>query len=322
MPRLELPKILAGDTLSATLRRSRRDLQFKSEKAISCLRHAISLDLTFEVQYRPQFERLYDLSKIVLQDLMPVRTREIMEMCVFERGVMVLPLPEETTKDELKSRANPSIFIIKSRDGDKIQIGIQCNTLKSVEKLQNILDSFHFREKYELIQGLATLDSAFHTVVYSKKKPYNFGQSPNYEKDLSFPSNSISEKEIGRLFNRVAEIRTNGIAQKKLSGRRDSPEIPAIGIAEVTIENDEAVITKMLEQIKPIYTSVLRIKTAQEIRKAKILASKLRNREKVALPPFIACVKCNDRREFSREEYDITRGFCPSCGMRLRFLRR
>jgi hypothetical protein len=273
-----------------------------------------------ELQFRPQFEKLYELAKAVLGDLMPSRSEEIMKACIFDKGVMVLPLPNETTKDELKSRADPSIFIVNHQGEDKIEMGLQCNTLKSVEKLRNILDSYHFREKAELLQGLSRLDGDFETVVYSKKKPYNFGQSPDYERDLVYPSSSITEKEIDRLFSRVDEIRASGIEQKIISGRRDPPELPAIGIAEVTIKKDETLFTRKLEQLKPIYVSTLNVKTRSQIKKAEKIASKLREEAKASRPPVILCLKCKGQ-EYSREEYNKNRGFCPKCGMRLSFLR-
>jgi hypothetical protein len=260
-----------------------------------------------------------------------------MKICVFNNDVMVLTLPDETTKDEISNRADPSICIIDHPDEENIEVVLQCNTLKSVDKFRNILDSYHSREKADLVRGLSELDNDFMTVIYSKKKTYNFGQSPKYEKDLIYQSRSISEKEIDQIFNRVDEIRVEGIEWKIRDGRRDPPELPAIGIAGVSITRDENCFKRKLEQIKPIYVSTLSVKTQSELRKAHKLTSKWREEERhsqcsrsrtrpsprklsISKPQIILCVNCKNRK-YSREEYDQNR-FCRNCGMRLSFVRQ
>jgi hypothetical protein len=87
------------------------------------------------------------------------------------------------------------------REGDAtLQLGLECNTLKSVEKLRNILDIYHAREKSEFLQSISKIDNGFATLVYAKLKPHNFAESPQYRIDWKCQSNQIAEEKIDQLF--------------------------------------------------------------------------------------------------------------------------
>jgi hypothetical protein len=105
---------------------------------------------------RLNFLRWYDLAKIVLGDLMPERSDAVIQICLFESDVMVLPLPGETTKEELANRADPSICVIDRPYQENIEIVLQCNTLKSVEKLRNILDLHQQKQALFTYSSLST----------------------------------------------------------------------------------------------------------------------------------------------------------------------
>ncbi|MHB8699675.1 MAG: hypothetical protein ACYC7D_01465 [Nitrososphaerales archaeon] len=239
-----------------------------------------------------------------------------MKFCIFSKDIMVLPVAGELTKGEISNRADPSICVIDHNEQEKkLEIVLQCNTLKGVVKLKNILDSYHAQEKMDLLEGLARLDDDFVTLVYSKKKLYNFGQSPKYDPDLSYQSNTISEKEFDQLFTRAGEIRSEGIEWKIRLGRHDPPELPAIGIAKVAIPRDEGTFKRKLEQIRPLYLAMLRVKTLPDLKKAKKLTLKV----KKPMITKIICDNCNDR-EYGREDYQQSR-FCGNCGRRLSFIK-
>ncbi|MHB1909341.1 MAG: hypothetical protein ACYCQJ_10805 [Nitrososphaerales archaeon] len=263
---------------------------------------------------RLNFLRWYDLAKIVLGDLMPERSDAVIQICLFESDVMVLPLPRETTKEEIANRADPSICVIDRPHQENIEILLQCNTLKSVEKLRNILDLHQQKQKADLLEGLSKLDSDFKTIVYSKQKQYNFGQSPSYLIDQAYSSRTITERDFDLLFRRVDEIRKAGIDQKLLMNRRDPPELPAIGIARVSISRDENIFQQKIQQIKPIYRATLEVKTDSELRKIVKAEAKAKR-----LEPSIVCSRCEEK--YSREEYTESR-FCRKCGNRLIFVRQ
>lgn len=252
---------------------------------------------------------------------MPDRSDAVMQMCLFENDVMVLPLPEETTKEEIARRTDPSICVTDRPGQENMEIVLQCNTLKSVEKLRNILDSHEQKQKGDLLVGLSKLDEDFKTLVYSKQKPYNFGQSPSYVVDRAYPSRTITEKDIDLLFKRVDEIRKQGIDQKLRMNRRDPPELPAIGIAHVYIRRDESLFQNKIEQIKPIYKATLVVKTDSELRKIVKAEEKAKRLEapSIRMEPKIVCSRCGD--QYSREEYAVSR-FCRKCGNRLIFVRQ
>ena len=251
---------------------------------------------------------------------MPDRSDAVMQMCLFENDVMILPLLQETTKEEIASRADPSICIIDRQGQEKMEIVLQCNTLKSVEKLRNILDLRQQKQKGDLLDRLSKLDEDFETLVYSKQKPYNFGQSPSYVVDRAYPSRTISENDIDLLFRRVDEIRKQGIDQKLLVNRRDPPELPAIGLAHVSVTRDESLFQNKLEQIKPIYKAALDVKTNSEWRKIVRAEEKAKRLEAppIRMESKIICSRCRD--QYSREEYAESH-FCRKCGNRLIFIR-
>jgi hypothetical protein len=99
---------------------------------------------------------------------------KVLELVSNRGGWIGLPLPGEFDKEEIENRPDPHIDL-KLRS-NTIRIGMRCNTVKSIEKLANILEAAHSREKEELIAHMKRLDDDFATEVYSKIKERNFGE--------------------------------------------------------------------------------------------------------------------------------------------------
>ena len=133
--------------------------------------------------------------------LVPDLNDEVIVDRVSKNVILVLPLPGEETKEQTSNRPDPVIYVIDREGDEALQLGLECNTLKSVEKLRNILDLYHAREKKEFLQCISKMDDSFETFVYAKLKPHNFAESPEYRIDLKFQSNQIGDTEIDQLFS-------------------------------------------------------------------------------------------------------------------------
>jgi hypothetical protein len=222
-------------------------------------------------------------------------------------------MPGEETKEQTSNRSDPVIYVIDRESEKTIQLGLECNTLKSVGKLRNILDSYHTREKSEFLQCLLKVDDSFETLVYDKLKPHNFAESPEYRVDLRFPnSNKMGDKEIGQLFSRVDAIRRSGVEWRLKDGLSHPPEVPSIDIVCARITRDEELFKRTLNQLKALFEITLRVKTDSVLKRAKIQLEK--NKPRVTK---LQCTSCNI--EYTREQYQESR-FCRKCNNRISFV--
>jgi hypothetical protein len=115
---------------------------------------------------RSNYVPWYRLAQDVLGDLLPNLSDAEIVSRVSRLNYLIFPLEGETTKDEAANRPDPHIDI---KLGERtIRIGLRCNSIASVEKMRNILDSFHSKEKQELLNELEKLDDDFQTAIYSK----------------------------------------------------------------------------------------------------------------------------------------------------------
>lgn len=222
------------------------------------------------------------------------------------------PCPARRPRITPRIAPDPVIYVIDRESEETIQLGLECNTLKSVAKLRNILDSYHAKEKSEFLQCLLQVDDRFETRVYDKLKPRNFAQSPEYRRDLSFPhSNQIGDAEIAQLFSRVDAIRQAGVEWRLKDGLSHPPEVPSIDVVCAQIPRDAEVYKSTLEQIKPLFEITLRVKGDAALKSAKLELEK--NKPRIVK---IQCTPCNI--EYTREEYVQSR-FCRKCGNRISF---
>jgi len=254
------------------------------------------------------------LSETVLgDDLMQILSDEQIEDLVSNKDWIGLLLPEEDGKDEMKSRADPHIDL-KLTDST-IRIGMRCNTVKSVEKLANILEGYHSKDREELINVIRKLDDDFTTEVYAKIKDHNFSESGRYETKFKALTNSIDQSSIDRMFNEAKRIREEGTQRMKDELLPHNPVTPVIDVAYVTIPKDETQFTSKMSQLKPVFEISLRVKTTSELRAEEKKRAELR---KTFIPRVrgYSCVKCG--KEYSEADARRLR-FCPADGMRIRF---
>lgn len=216
------------------------------------------------------YVKWYHLAKEVLGEglLKNVPDAEVPQW-VSRRNWLLFPLPKENKKKEAESRPYPNLYMAV-RDGS-IQIGLVCNTLRSVERMRNILDPFHVRERVEFLRWMRTLDSDFQTHVQAKLKDF-WSDTPKYSMEHTFRSNSIDDTKIGPLFAEADRIRAEGTTSRLEAGKRYPPKAPIIDVAEVrNLPFDERVFKLKLSELKPLFAISLEVKTSDQIEEARDL---------------------------------------------------
>lgn len=247
----------------------------------------------------------YKIAKDVLPNLIPSLNEDEIKENISSKDWLIFPLPSEEGKQEAVNRPDPHIDITL-RDPGKIRIGIRCNTIKSVEKLKNILERHHLKEKIQLIQQMRALDDRFSTQIISKQKEYNFAQAPKHETLFIAKSNIIDEAAIKNIFNVVDEIRQRGLDKKSEQSLHFLPEAPVIDLVVISMPLDEENFRSALAMIGPIFETCRRVKTRSEInferRKSKKAKMKTHFEE-------YTCYKCHIKLPI-----DSNSRFCPNCG--------
>lgn len=211
---------------------------------------------------------------------------------------LMLPLTTEVDLEAAKNRWDPNIYITldETNSGrEKIGIGLTCNTIKSVEKMQNILDSYHNPEREGLLSALKKLDNTFKASVSRKIKENHFAQRPKYISlpKLEIESNKIDENWIKETFRETSEIRKKGQELMEVRGKSHPIESPTVELAYCQISMDENIFRKKLQELKPVFEACLHIKRSSELEKEK---KKLRDSQIVLI-----CEKC--RKIVSEQEY-------------------
>ena len=104
-----------------------------------------------------------------MPDLIPSLKDEEVQQVISMRDWLIFRLPKEEGKEQAVNRPDPHIDITLRESGE-IRIGIRCNTIKSVEKLMNILDGYHQKEKVQLVERLRPLDDRFVALIINRKR--------------------------------------------------------------------------------------------------------------------------------------------------------
>lgn len=185
---------------------------------------------------------------------------------------LMLPLPTETDMKHAKNRQDPNIYItlFETNSGnEKMGIGLTCNTIKSVEKMQNILDSYHDSDRERLLSALKKLDNNFKASVSSKIKEIHFAQSPEYDCKFELHSNQIDEKSITKIFQIANDIRERGLRLKDLRGTSHPIEAPSFEIAYCEFTLDEEKFRKKMRELMPVLEACLRVKRTNELTRIK-----------------------------------------------------
>jgi hypothetical protein len=160
---------------------------------------------------------LYKIAESALTGLIPKLSDEEITQFISSNRWVVIPTIYEKGKKESINRPDPNMYISLRYKG-KIELGIVCNTLASIQRMKNILSDFHSQDKGLLIKELNKLDDDFKTTLEKKLKPTNHAQTPIYEVDTELQSNTLDEKTLKMLFERAEEILSEGREEMKNRG--------------------------------------------------------------------------------------------------------
>jgi DNA-directed RNA polymerase subunit RPC12/RpoP len=219
---------------------------------------------------------------------------------------MILPLPYENEPKDAKSRKFPNIYFSLLENG-MINLGLVCNTIASVEKMENILLPHSDPVKERLLEQMRLLSPEFSTFVSSKRKVH-FASVPTHERAFEIPSCQINESSIHRLFQEARAIRDRGKEVPAIYSSNYPSEAPVLDLATIQIKQDKDIFRKKLQDLKPLLESCLDVRTEAQYKREEAKKPKKRIED-------YSCPKCE--RKFTREQYDGNR-FCPKCGMRIK----
>ena len=204
---------------------------------------------------------------------------------------LIIPTPTEADLSVAKNRPDANIYF--GLNGE-IDLGLVCNTLASIWKMENILLHYHTAERDKFLELLSRLDNEFYTEVGRKIYDHYWGQSPRHTVDISYRSNSMTENRFRRLFSKAHEIHEEG---KELTGKNANVArlLPTLSLASTNVTlNKEAFIQK-LTALKPLYEISLAVRTGTELRKE-------------GMGDWLICPKCG----WGPVRKTLTRT-CPEC---------
>jgi uncharacterized CHY-type Zn-finger protein len=253
-----------------------------------------------------KYIQLFNIAQEVLGNnlVRKLNDSEVMNWISRENWLM-LPLPTETKMENAKNRWEPNIYITLNKTNigkEKIGVGLTCNTIASVEKMRNILDSYHNPEKENLLSALKKLDNTFTASVSSKIKESHFAQSPEYERKLELKSNQIDDKIIKNIFQITDEIRKRGIELMESRGKSHPIEAPTFELAYSEFQMNDDIFRRKLQELKPVFETCLHVKRSGELEKEK---KKIEESQII-----LKCKKCD--KTVTEDEYVINK-FCPKC---------
>ncbi|MHB8568494.1 MAG: TFIIB-type zinc ribbon-containing protein [Nitrososphaerales archaeon] len=256
------------------------------------------------------YVRWYRLAEEVFGKIIPHLTEEqIHELTPKRSDWFPIPLASEIDTIDVANRPGPHIDF-KSLDDDMIRIGMRFNTVGSVDKMMNILDSLHNEDRTVLISEMKKLDDDYQTQVLAKIKETNYAQVDSYRTEMIVQSNRIDQKIIDQIFQKVKSVREEGRQRMNDEGLSLNPVTPVLDMAFVIVNQDPEIFKEKLGKMKRMYEISLSIKTTPELNKER---KKLRAAKPVMIIKF-KCSRCG--KEYSKDQATNIR-FCESDGMRI-----
>lgn len=211
-----------------------------------------------------EFVKLYGIAEEILAGSIPhLGENEILKF-ISQNNWLIIPAEYERDRKDSIIRSDPNIYFDLSEEG-KIHVGFFCNTLESVRRIRNLLHGFHTVEKEDFLRELRKLDKRFRTLIQRKIKEHHFSQTPQYETQFEFPTNTIDDELLSEAFHKVDRILEESDNLMRIEGKTWRTLAPVVDIAHIAFERDENEFREVLRKLKPAYQIALRIKTDKEI---------------------------------------------------------
>lgn len=264
--------------------------------------------------WKEKYVPWYRIVEDIMEDLVPsLEDNEIIKF-VSDTDWLIIPTIFERSKDESKNRPAPNLFV--SLSGESIHVGISYDNLPSLNLFKNILHMIHDSERSDLVNHLTNLPDEYDTILFRKIKENHPLQTPEYEHEYEFTTNTIDSIKLEEMIEKSDEILKEGRRLSRIESKGWPIYTPAITLLSILINKNKADFIKVLKDIKPIYGIVVSVKTLSEL---DIEAERKERYDRIQLMQVYFCPVCKE--EYTKEDYE-TNLFCPKCGTsRARWIR-
>lgn len=225
-------------------------------------------------EQKKEYLELYELAGQTIQNnfLIPKRSREeIIKDCIHYRndGTWLMFMPEDETKDTMKSTDKPNIYLFP--DGEELEVGITFNNAPATDRFENIVHSLHSNEKEELKKKLGELPPEYTTRIEKKVKTKYYAEPPKFEVVSSCQANELNDKKFDEIVEKIKEIRELG-KMETIGGKNYPAETPAFDLACIRIpRNNREKFVEATKRLFDILETCLEIKSESGIKDLEII---------------------------------------------------
>lgn len=208
----------------------------------------------------------YRLAAQALGDLVPHPEKDSeIKKWVSEENWLLIPKHEERSLQEARNRPDPNIYF--SLEDGTIRVGLICSTIRSVEKMQNLLTPYHTTQEDEFLSYMRGLPDDFSTIVWAKEKPHHPLQTPDYHEKFRAQSNRIDEASTREIFRLTNSLASEGRELRKVDGKKWTPVSPVLEIAVAHIPPTDQEFLIAIARLGPLYSICLKVKTDAELKR-------------------------------------------------------
>ena len=158
-----------------------------------------------------------------------------------------------------KNKQKPLPKISLRLSDTNIEIGILYDNQEQLELLRNIFRDIHTNEREQLLKQLQSLDSNYETLLYRK------GRDEKPELLRKYVTARLDIRLIERIIEEMENFRKGGRQIQNNKSVYVTPKTPQLYLTRVSVPLLESALREVLREIKPIYSTVMGIKTQREI---------------------------------------------------------
>ncbi|MHA2075872.1 MAG: hypothetical protein ACW97X_14725 [Candidatus Hodarchaeales archaeon] len=223
------------------------------------------------MSWRNKYVGWYFLLKEIFDDLVPDLTNDEILHNVSRDDILVIPTIFEDAKPTDKKYV-PNLFMILTNE--RIRLGLVFGNKKSVDNFQNIFHEANIEIYNRLFKILSELPNDYETKLFIQNN------SKEKEKLLrKYITNKLDTLILDRLFDEAKYYRQTRREEKENKVIYKPPQKTKIYLIEQNIPLDQVRFVQSLQNIKPIYEVLFKIKNKREIIKSKLAKPKRKKKE-------------------------------------------
>ncbi len=155
----------------------------------------------------------------------------------------------------------PNVYLVI--DDNTLEIGLTFNNTPSVDKFKNIIKGHSDVEKTELVKKLLALNNQYLTCLVRKIRKM-YGPSPKHTTEYEIQTNTLNDEKFEKLILDCVKIREEGIKNKETAEFASYFEGPVVELIYIEIKQDKKSFTAVLDDIVPIYSLCLDVKSDEQ----------------------------------------------------------